>query len=177
MFREVIYIMPTKKVSTGITRFDLHDRNIYGFMVRMCRKGEHFQQFFSDSRYGGKRKAKKCADDYYAELYEKHGPAESGTRNKMTSRNSSGHVGVHLAQTIDKTDPDYAYHAYCASWVGENGSRGKINFSFNKYGEKDAFEMACLARKLECSDRKTIELKYSRSVARKKNGSRKTKKR
>lgn len=148
--------MPTSKVSKGITRFDLDDRHSHGYMVRICRNGQRYNEFFSDDRCGSKANAKRAAFARYEELSQELGPAINPTKNRITSRNSSGRVGVHLAMCFDKRWPNSEYSAYCASWVGEKGVRKKINFSCNKYGKKRAWELACLARDMECTDRDTV---------------------
>lgn len=157
--------MTTKTVATGITRFDLDDKNIHGFMVRMCRKGKHINEFFSDARCGGKRKARKSANERYDELLDEYGPAEKSTKGLLTKRNTSGIVGVHLARNTDKRSPNCEYWAYCASWTNEDQTRSKINFSWNKYGEKEALELASLARKHESRDREFIIKKHARQQA------------
>ncbi len=148
--------MTTKTVTTGITRFDLDDKNVHGFMVRICRKGKHINEFFSDARCGGKRKARKAADERYDELLDEYGPAETSIKGKMTKRNTSGKVGVHVARSFDKRWPNCEYWAYCASWVNPDRTRGKINFSWNKYGEQEAWELASLAREHESTNREFI---------------------
>lgn len=148
--------MTTKTVATGITRFDLEDKNAHGFMVRICRKGRQINEFFSDGRCGGKRKARKAADERYAELLEEHGPAETSIKGRLTSRNTTGKVGIHVARSFDKRWPNCEYWAYCASWVQDGGARGKINFSWNKYGEQEAWDLACLAREHESKDREWL---------------------
>jgi hypothetical protein len=160
--------MTTRTVATGITRFDLDDKNVHGFMVRICRKGRHINEFFSDSRCGGKRKARDAADARYAELLEVHGPAQTSIKNKMTKRNTSGKVGVHVAYTVPNRWPHLEYWSYCASWIAANGSRGKISFSWNKYGEQEAWELASIARDTETSDRNRVLELYSQKRARRK---------
>jgi hypothetical protein len=157
-----IQSMQTKTVAPGITRFDRDDRGGGGFMVRICRKGKRINEFFSDIRYGGKRNARKAADERYEELCNQLGPVQPSTKNKLTSRNDTGKVGVHIAHSIDNRYSNCEYSAYCASWVNENGKREKINFSWNKYGEHEAWELACYARDRELSDRDAVLKGYDR---------------
>ena len=131
-------------------------------MVRICRKGKRINEFFSDTRYGGKRKARKAADVRYNELCEQLGPVEPATKNKITSRNETGKVGVHIAHLVDNRYSNCEYFAYCASWVTEDGKRAKINFSWNKYGEAEAWELACYVRDREISDRELVIKGYNR---------------
>jgi hypothetical protein len=158
-------VVTTKTVSTGITRFDLEDRKVHGFMVRISRKGKRFNQFFSDKQCGGKRKARKAADNRYAELLEEYGPIVSSTKGRLTSRNSTGVVGVHIAHSADSRWPDCEYWAYCASWVDDDGSRRKISFGWNKYGEDESLELATIARTKEITDREAVLKIRARRVA------------
>ena len=157
--------MPTKKIQPGITRFEIEERKTYGFMVRICRRGEKLNQFFSDTKYGGKRKALLAAQTQYAKWVEEL-PEPETTKNLKSIRNTTGKVGVHVAQA----EADGAeYFSYCASWVSEDGKRKKISFSWAKYGKKNAWELACLARDKETTDRKRIEQLFkTRSKIRKK---------
>ena len=160
--------MATKTVSTGITRFD-QENHSSGFMVRICRNGKHINEFFSDSRYGTMTKARRAAEERYAELLEEFGPANMSMKGKLTKRNTSGLVGIHVARGVDNRWPDCEYWAYCASWVNEDRSRGKISFSWNKYGERDALELATLARQHEITDReKLVSMLARRKAAAKK---------
>lgn len=152
--------MPTKTVSKGITRFDIENRG--GYMVRISRKGERNSRYFSDTTYGGKRKAFAAAKEAYEALLEELGPAENATRDRMTSRNSTGIVGVHVAYTNDTRYPGCEYYAYCASWVDESGKRKKVSFAWTKYGEEASLELATLARKLEITERDKVVAIYEK---------------
>lgn len=155
--------MPTKTVAKGITRFDLDNRR--GYMVRIARSGNRVHQYFSDSKFGGKRKALAAAKTAYEELLEELGPAENSTRDKLTSRNTTGVVGVHVAYSQDNRYPGCEYYAYCASWVTENGKREKASFAWNKYGQDRALELAVLARREQITDRDQVVAIYDRSAA------------
>lgn len=155
--------MPTKSVAKGITRFDLDNRR--GYMVRIARSGNRVHQYFSDSKFGGKRKALAAAKTAYEELLEELGPAENSTRDKLTSRNTTGVVGVHVAYSQDNRYPGCEYYAYCASWVTEDGKREKASFAWNKYGQERALELAVLARHEQITDRDQVVAIYDRSAA------------
>ncbi len=155
--------MPTKTVAKGITRFDLENRR--GYMVRIARSGNRVHQYFSDSKYGGKRKALAAAKAAYADLLEEMGPAENSTRDKLTSRNTTGVVGVHVAYSQDNRYPGCEYYAHCASWVTEDGRREKASFAWNKYGQEEALELAILARQHQLTDRDQVVAMYERSTA------------
>ena len=146
--------MPTKLVERGITRYDIDEQGTYGFMVRISRRGDHINEFFSDKTYKGKRKALAAARKRYAELRDSLPPAQT-TKNVKTSRNQTGMVGVHLAMCRSIYGEEYS--SYCASWKTDDGGRRKISFSFKKYGKRRAWELACIARELESTDRTRIE--------------------
>ena len=156
--------MPTKTVATGICRFDFADRKVHGFMVRIMRRGTMHQEFFSDKRCGGKRKARKAADDRIAEL-RRELPEPVEQKGVMTQRNSTGKVGVHVAHDIDKRWPDCEYWSYVASWLDVNQKRINVKFSCKKYGDKMAWELACIARDKELRDREQIIKIYERRQA------------
>lgn len=146
--------MGTKLVERGITRYDIEEQGTYGFMMRISRGGEHINEFFSDKNYKGKGKALAAARVRYAELKAKLPPPKT-TKGVKTARNKTGVVGVHLA--VCESIYGEKYSSYCASWKTKDGQRSKLSFSFKKYGKKKAWELACLARELESTDRKRIE--------------------
>ena len=169
--------MPTFYAGPGITRFELENTRRYGYMVRLCRDGVKTNEFFADKQYGGKRNAKKMAQQRYAELCEELGPANlRATKNLLTDRNSTGKVGVHIARSIDTRWGNGEYVSYCAFWSTADGERQKISFSWNKYGKEAAFELACLARKLESNDRSAIVKLHERKAARRKSVRKRTSK-
>ncbi len=109
------------------------------------------------------------AQQRYAELCEKLGPPNTkATKDLLTDRNSSGKVGVHVALSVDTRWKNCEYKSYCASWITADGERQKISFSWNKYGQDTAFELASIARKRESKDRAAIVKLYERRAARRK---------
>lgn len=161
--------MPTYPAGPGITRFELETSRSHGFLVRIRRNGEKTSEFFADAQHGGKRKAKKLAQQRYAELCKTLGPPNTrATKNRITARNSTGKVGVHIARSVDTRWGKCEYTSYCASWIATNGERQKISFSWNKYGDEAAYELACIARKLESKDRAAIIKLHARRAARRK---------
>jgi hypothetical protein len=156
--------VPTQFVAPGITRFDIGGR--HGFMVRICRKGKKYSKYFSDSTYGGKLRAKKAAQACYDAFVMKMGPAVTSLQNRFTSRNTSGVVGIHKAKSFSPRWPNSESWGYCASWTNEDGSRGKINFAWTKYGKNNAMELAKLARKHRSTDREKIVALFERRKSR-----------
>ncbi|MEO9590704.1 transcriptional regulator [Rhodopirellula bahusiensis] len=157
-------------VAPGITRVEKN--NSKGYVVRVCRDGVRNSEYYSDKMCGGKRKALQLAKQSHAALLEVLGPANNSTKDKLTSRNTTGKVGVHLAHSVDNRYPGCEYQAYCASWKTEDGRRQKISFAFNRYGEDEAWELACIARDRETVDREEVIAVRERQLKRK---SRKTK--
>ena len=161
--------MPTFSAGPGITRFELETSQSHGYLVRICRDGKKSSEFFADRQHGGKRNAKKMAKQRYAELCEQLGAANvRPTKGLLTKRNTTGIVGVHIANSVDTRWKNCEYTSYCASWIADDGSRQKISFSCNKHGASAAFELACIARKLESKDRAAVLKIYNRRVARRK---------
>ena len=158
--------MPTKRVRKGITRFDIHERGTYGFMVRISRRDKKLNQFFSDKEYGGKRKALaaaiECYEEWVAEL-----PPPVTSKGIKSVRNKSGRVGVHLAVNPSYRIKGVTYNSYVAAWRSEGGQREKISFSVEKYGKKIAYQLACLARDKEIADRETVEAMLSKRLKKK----------
>ncbi|MCP4774349.1 MAG: hypothetical protein GY880_08935 [Planctomycetaceae bacterium] len=147
-------LMGTKLIERGITRYDIESQGTFGYMMRISRDGEHTNEFFSDKKYSGKRKALAASRARYRELVSQLPPPKT-TKGVRTHRNQSGVVGVHLSvceSTYGKT-----YSSYCASWKTSTGARSKISFSFKKYTKKAAWELACIARELETADRAKVE--------------------
>ena len=139
----------------GITRIDYEGVATRGWMVRITRAGIRKQQFFNDRTLGGQAKSLKAAKKCYALWAASAGPIKT-TRNQKTSRNSSGKVGVHLVRNVDARWANAESFGYCASWVHEDGTRQKLSFAWNRYGKKMAWELACLAREKELTDRAKV---------------------
>ncbi|MFN8706294.1 MAG: hypothetical protein ACK50J_06395, partial [Planctomyces sp.] len=152
----------THSVSKGITRIESESSGGRGFMVRIRRQGNQVNEYFADTRFGSTAKARKAAKERYAELSETLGPAAVAQKGLVTSRNTSGMVGVHLIHEFNARYPDSEYWAYCASWRNADGTRSKVSFSLNRFGKRGACDRALLARKFEIVDREQIEQLYAK---------------
>ncbi len=151
------------KAIKGITRIEYEGVSTRGWMVRITRAGIRRQQFFNDRTLGGKTKSLKAAKACYADWAASAAPIKT-TRDRKTSRNSSGKVGVHLVRNVDVRWENAESFGYCASWVTTNGTRQKLSFAWKRYGKKMAWELACLAREKELTDRaRVIEALEKRS--------------
>ena len=125
-------------------------------MVRLRRNGVAINKFYSDANHGGKRAALQSARAAREELEVQYGPAVSSTKNMLTTRNTTGVVGVHVGFNRDGRYQNAESYSYCASWTSTDGERLKISFGFLKYGQVVAWELACIARKNEITDRAKV---------------------
>jgi hypothetical protein len=154
--------VPKKASPKGFARVDSETTNTHGWLVRISRGSEKRSRFFSDSAHGGKAKSKKKAEACYQDWVKEMVPPGS-TRDKLTKRNSSGVVGVHLAHEVDSRYPDCQYVSYVASWLNPNGQRRNVRFLVNKYGKKTALTLATIARQNKISDREKVHELYEKS--------------
>lgn len=152
-------------VAPGITRVERGQSK--GYVVRLSRDGVRTSEYYADRSCGGKRAALRCAKERHAELVAELGPPAPSRKGKLTDRNQTGKVGVHLAYSVDNRYPDCEYYAYCASWKSEDGKRKKISFAFNRYGEDEAWELACIARDQENNNRDDVMAIRERQLKRK----------
>ena len=125
----------------GISRIEQAEKNHYGYYVRLNWRGTQFAKFFSDKKYGGKRKALKAAEAYFDEL-DAQMPLDSQV-GRMTVRNTSGTVGVNRTKS---TSRGHSYEYWQAQW-GYGDHRKSAKFSVNKYGEDEAKRLAIETRK------------------------------
>lgn len=154
--------MPKKAAPKGFARVDSEATNTHGWLVRISRGAERRSRFFSDSSHGGKAKSKKLAEACYQEWVKEMSPPGS-TRDKLTKRNGTGVVGVHLAKEVDSRYPTCQYVSYVASWLGDDGKRRNVRFLINRYGKKVALQLAALARKHQLSEREKVHALYEKS--------------
>jgi len=151
------------KSMKGITRIEYEGVATRGWMVRLRRAEVRNQKFFGDRTYGGKAKALKAAKDCYEEWLAAAPPIKT-TRGQVTARNSSGVVGVHLVRNLDSRWANAESFGYCASWITEDGQRQKLSFAWTRYGKKKAWELACLARENQMTDRDEVLALYDRGA-------------
>jgi hypothetical protein len=82
-------------------------------------------------------------------------------------RNSSGKVGVHLVRNVDSRWANAESFAYCASWITQDGQRQKLSFAWKRYGKKAAWNLACLAREKEETDREAVMKAFEKQTGKK----------
>ena len=131
-------------------------RPIRGWEVRIYRRGERFNQFFSDSAHGGTKKALEEARKVRDKMEKKMKPyTRRELAEKVTARNTSGHRGIRLRKTNIKVgDKVYSYDHVEASWSPEAGKVVKKSFSVTKLGLDKAWEMA-----IDCRNKAIIKMK------------------
>lgn len=149
--------MANEKDLTNITRIDQDPRpnkNIgqHGWWVRIKRGGKTTQNFFNDSKFGGKEKCLEAAiifRDAVKSQFLEHPNTEailSGTRAK-DRRNTSGVMGVNRT-SYSYTSKGHIYQrlVWQAHWPIGNGKQKNKSFSIQKHGEEGAFQLALQAR-------------------------------
>ena len=130
-------------------------------MARIRRHHVLYQANFTLRQFGGWRKAKAAAQVWVDEMLVKL-PEPLSRTDRKTSRNTSGVVGVRLANATRSKDghvyPDWRWVAF---WTGCPQASG-IGWSVNKYGDHRAFAHACIARRLETLARDDIDAEFER---------------
>jgi hypothetical protein len=130
-------------------------------MARIVRQHQRHQKNFLISEYRTWEKATAAARKWVkAKLAELPDPVARAGRK--TSRNTSGVVGVRLADATRRKDgkvyPDWRWIAF---WTGCPQSGG-LGWSVNKYGDAGAFVSAYVARSMELADRAAVDAKVKR---------------
>jgi hypothetical protein len=123
-------------------------RPIRGWEVRIYRRGERFNKFFSDSAHGGKAQALEEARKVRDKQEKKMKPfSRRELAQKITARNTSGQRGIRLRKTNIKVgDKTYSYDHVEASWSLELGKVVKKSFSVAKLGLENAWKLAIETR-------------------------------
>ena len=130
-------------------------------MARITRQRVRHQANFTLRQYGSWRKATAAARAW-VEATLPTLPARVARKDLKTTRNTSGVVGVRLANaTRSRNGHVYPDWRWVAFWPGCAQASG-IGWSVNKYGDGRAFVSACLARRLESLNRKLIDARVER---------------
>jgi len=122
-----------------------------GYEVRIMRRGQGYNKFFSDSVCGGKRLALKEAREYRDQLIEVLSNKEVTRKERAQTLKSNNYSGVPGVRYVEETEyrgeSEYTYGYWEAAWSPKPGKRKKRRFSVNKYGNDDALKRALKARK------------------------------
>lgn len=124
--------------------------------ARVMRAGVMHSKNFGLATYKTFPAAEKAAAAWVKKLKASL-PDPIPEKGRMTTRNSSGIVGVQMTQSVKSGQ--WQHYAWKAIWPGRPGG---ISWGIEKYGDSRAFVYAALARKLETVDRERIEREYNR---------------
>ncbi len=142
------------KKNKGISRIDSKVCRTYGWYVRVRFNGKIVSKMFSDLKYGGRAKALMKARRFYKKtmrkLVKRHTDFNTDKIPIKTiiSRNDRNNTGVVGVQKIVRQKKDGTlYQAYRANWTETDGKSKTKFFSVEKYGDRQAFKLACELRK------------------------------
>ena len=132
----------------NIIRVDHEASRTHAWRVTLQRHNDIVAKTFSDSIYGGKRKALKIAVAYRDELLRRHSPYAHAiwVRTRLRKNNTSGIPGV--ARYEERVNPHTGYTRvfWLASWINERGDSRKRRFMVSHYGERQAKRLAVAER-------------------------------
>lgn len=123
-------------------------------MARIMRARVMHHQNFTLREFGSWEEAESAGKKWVAERI-KDLPPQIPVKNRMTKRNTSGKVGVHLSVTNPKKKPGQDYYRWIARWPGCPMSGG-LGWSVNQFDDDGAFVLAAIARDMESVDREEI---------------------
>jgi hypothetical protein len=125
-------------------------------MARIQRQGDRRQKNFTLEEYGTWKAAEAVAARWVRRQIKALPPAVS-SKNRLTWRNSSGVVGVHLYRQVicKRSGRKYRYRFWISNWPGCELSGG-VKWSINAHGNDDTFVLAVLCRRMETVDRARV---------------------
>jgi len=135
--------MGTADDNYAIARIDLPRARTHGWQVRLQRRGVKYGKYFGDGVYGGKKQAIEAARSWRDELLKKMGAVEQARICTRSTRNRSGVVGVSKVTVVSNGT---RYEFWQATWSPEVGRRRCMKFSIRRYGDREAFRRAVIAR-------------------------------
>ena len=148
--------MPSKKHSKAplplamhIYRVDHNESHTHSWFVTIQRRGRVYHRHFTDSVYGGKRKALDTAKLYRDSLIASLRPLTRPERCRIRKKNNrSGISGVTRIEAVERSRGRiYPRRYWLAQWPIGNGKAKMKKFSITRYGERGAFQRALRARR------------------------------
>jgi hypothetical protein len=142
---------------TNISRIDQKSRNTdglgqHGWWVRISRNKVKYHNFFNDNRYNGDKDKRLEIAILYRDAIKTQfldNPNSIAVTDKMSSKNSSGIVGVYREKERYSENGKILKHAqwrcFWPDGIGSGGSKSR-SFSVSKCGEEKAFKLAFEAR-------------------------------
>lgn len=135
------YPKAKKTAPKGITRIDA--KSTHGWYVRVKKNGKSYAKLFSDSKYGGRNHALKCAKKARELALETMKTSESVPSRRLVTtdkRNKSGMVGVNKTHKTNAKGQITEY--YQVTWSPAPGKIKNRQWSVRKYGHDEAFRLA-----------------------------------
>ena len=136
-------------------------------MARVMRECKLHSEYFPLKEHGSWEKAESVARKWIRDLLPTL-PAKLSSKNRMTSRNKSGVVGVHRSPGIVRKKNGRVYE--CPRWVARwPGCRlkGGLSWSVIQFDEDGAFVLAVLARRTESVNREALLEKFPEILGKK----------
>ncbi|MDR4470336.1 MAG: hypothetical protein MRJ68_18900 [Nitrospira sp.] len=132
-----------------IYRIDHDGSRTYSWFVTVQRRGRVYRRHFTDSLYGGKRKALEAAKVYRDNLLTCLRPLTRPEVCRIRKRNNrSGVSGITRIDAWEKNRGRAQRRRYwLAQWPIGGGKARKKKFSIARYGERGAFQRALRARR------------------------------
>ena len=127
----------------ALARIDLPGARTHGWQVRLQRRGVKYGKYFGDRVYGGPDESQNAGREWRDQLLKK---IEAGEQDRVCTRsirNRSGVVGVSKVSVIAN---GATYEFWQATWSPEAGLRRCVKFSVRRYGDREAFRLAVVAR-------------------------------
>jgi hypothetical protein len=123
-------------------------KNTHGWYVRVVFRGQIHSRFFSDAIYHGKRKALQTARAWRDEQERVLGkPRTERSVAGLSPRNRTGVIGVRRTTKARTRDGRKVSPVYEVTWRLPSGPLRRTTFSIRKYGQAEAFRLACALRK------------------------------
>ena len=127
----------------ALARIDLPSVRTHGWQVRLQRRGAKYAKFFGDRVYGGADESLRAGRNWRDQLLQEFERMDQARICTSSARNRSGVVGVSKITVITNGS---SYEFWQASWSPRPGRRRCVKFSIRRYGDKEAFRLAVIAR-------------------------------
>ena len=127
----------------ALARIDLPEVGTHGWQVRLQRRGVKYAKFFGDRIYGGPESSLAIAREWRDQLLQEIEAKEQARICTRSPRNRSGVVGV---SKVTVTTNGNSYEFWQATWSPSPGRRRCVKFSIRRYGDREAFRLAVIAR-------------------------------
>lgn len=133
-------------------------------MARIMRQCKMHQKNFALKDYGSWEAAEAAASAWIDKQKKILPPSQMNAKDRMTSRNRSGVVGVYLSRQVIRrpSGKEYEYWRWTARWPGCPQSGGVSWQIGESLEEDDAFALAVLSRQMESTDRYHIMSELAR---------------